>query len=104
MKKLLLAVSATSLMSFGFAAHAVDTAAGQEKFTTVCLACHGANAEGVVGPKLAGQSAEDLASKIHAYKNGEQRGPMTSMMAPMAAGLSEDDIANVTAYIAQTFK
>lgn len=104
MKKLLLTISAASLMSIGFSAQAADMAAGQEKFETVCLACHGANAEGVVGPKLAGQPQADLSTKIHAYKNGEQLGPMTSMMAPMAAGLSEADIENVTAYIAGTFK
>jgi len=86
-------------MSFGLAAHAGDVAAGKATFTSVCEACHGEQGQGVVGTKLAGQSAADLSTKLHAYKNGEQRGPMTSMMAPMAAGLSEADIANVTAYI-----
>ena len=104
MKKLLLTISAASLMSIGFAAQAADMAAGQEKYESVCLACHGANAEGVVGPKLAGQSQSDLSKKVHAYKNGEQMGPMTSMMAPNAQALSEADIENVTSYIAATFK
>ncbi|PIZ71872.1 MAG: cytochrome C, partial [Piscirickettsiaceae bacterium CG_4_9_14_3_um_filter_43_564] len=72
MKKLLLAVTATSLMSFGLAAHAGDVAAGKATFTSVCVACHGEQGQGVVGPKLAGQSAADLSTKLHAYKNGEQ--------------------------------
>lgn len=99
MKKLLLAVTATSLMSFGLAAQAGDVAAGKDLFSSTCVSCHGEQGQGVVGPKLAGQSASDLQAKLHAYQNGEQMGPMTSMMAPMAAGLSEADVQNVTAYI-----
>lgn len=100
MKKLLIAMTATSLMTIGAAAQATDTAAGQAKFSSVCAGCHGASGEGMVGPKLAGQSTADISSKLHAYKAGEQRGPMTSLMAPQAAELSDEDIANVAAYIA----
>ena len=100
MKKLLIAMSATALISFGAAANAAgDAAAGQATFAT-CVGCHGANAEGGVGPKLAGQSAKEIAEKLHEYKAGKQRGPMTSMMAPMAAGLSDTDIENIAAYVA----
>ena len=98
MKKLLLAVTATSLISFGASAYAGgDATAGQSAYST-CVGCHGAAGEGGVGPKLAGQSAADIADKLKKYKAGEQVGPMTSMMAPMAAGLSDADIANIAAY------
>ena len=100
MKKLLIAMSATALISFGAAANAADAAAGKATFSSTCVGCHGANGEGGVGPKLAGQSAADIAKKLHAYKAGKQRGPMTSMMAPMAAGLSDADIENIAAYVA----
>jgi cytochrome c553 len=99
MKKLLIALSATTLISFGAAANAGDAGAGQAAFAT-CVGCHGAAGEGGVGPKLAGQSAEAIKEKLHKYKNGEQVGPMTSMMAPMAAGLSDADIDNIAAYVA----
>ncbi len=98
MKKLLIAMSATALISFGAAANAGDASAGQAAFAT-CVGCHGANAEGGVGPKLAGQSADAIKEKLHKYKAGEQMGPMTSMMAPMAAGLSDADIENIAAYV-----
>ncbi|WP_321326745.1 c-type cytochrome [Thiomicrorhabdus sp.] len=99
MKNTLIALAAAGLVSFGAAAQAAgDATAGQATFAT-CVGCHGAAAEGGVGPKLAGLPATEIISKLHAYKAGEQVGPMTSMMAPMAAGLSEADMENVAAYV-----
>ncbi len=40
-----------------------------------------------------------LGQPLKKYKAGEQVGPMTSMMAPMAAGLSDADIENIAAYV-----
>ncbi|BBP44068.1 c-type cytochrome [Thiosulfativibrio zosterae] len=99
MKKLFVALATTGLLTFGAAAQAGDVAAGQASYAT-CVGCHGAAGEGGVGPKLAGQAAADISHKLHQYKAGEQVGPMTSMMAPMAAGLSDADIANIAAYTA----
>ncbi|MEA3406050.1 MAG: c-type cytochrome [Pseudomonadota bacterium] len=65
-----------------------------------CVGCHGASGEGGVGPKLAGQTETEIADKLNQYKAGEQVGPMTAMMAPMAQGLSADDITAVSEYIA----
>ena len=97
MKNTIIALAAAGLVTFGAAAHAGDAEAGKAAYST-CVGCHGANGEGGVGPKLAGQAAADIAQKLNAYKEGKQVGPMTSMMAPMAAGLSEADIANIAAY------
>ncbi len=101
MKKMIIALATAGLVSFGASAFAggnVD--AGKATFGSTCVGCHGANGEGGVGPKLAGQSAKEIAEKLHEYKAGKQRGPMTSMMAPMAQGLSDQDIENIAAYIA----
>ena len=99
MKNTIIALAAAGFITFGASAQAGDAAAGKTTFAT-CVGCHGANAEGGVGPKLAGQSAVDIVSKLNDYKAGKQVGPMTSMMAPMAAGLSDADIANIAAYTA----
>ncbi|MFZ5466141.1 MAG: c-type cytochrome [Pseudomonadota bacterium] len=81
-------------------AAAGDAAAGAAKYAT-CAACHGANGEGSGAfPKLAGLSASDAEGKLKKYRAGEQVGPMTSMMAPNAASLSDADIANLAAHIA----
>ncbi len=97
MKNTIIALAAAGIVSFGAAAQAADASAGQSAYAT-CIGCHGAAGEGGVGPKLAGNDAADVIAKLNAYKNGEQVGPMTSMMAPMAAGLSDADIENIAAY------
>jgi len=75
-----------------------DTPNGASIYST-CMGCHGAGGEGGVGPKLAGQLKADLIAKLHRYKAGEQVGPMTGMMAPMAQPLSDADIDAVADYI-----
>lgn len=63
-----------------------------------CASCHGMQGEGAIGPKLAGQSFEDMVDKLHRYKAGEQIGPLTGMMAPMAAPLTDAQITAVAKY------
>lgn len=100
MKKTLVAIAAVAAMG-STSAFAGDVAAGKTLFANSCASCHGVNAEGQgMFPKLAGQAAADVTSKLNTYKSGGQVGPMTSMMAPMAMGLSDADIANVAAYLA----
>jgi cytochrome c553 len=79
---------------------AVTPAKSGSNLYATCIGCHGAAGEGGVGPKLAGQSKADIADKLTRYKAGEQIGSMTAMMAPMAAGLSDEEIDAVSEYIA----
>jgi len=64
-----------------------------------CVACHGASGEGGIGPAVAGQSVDDIASKLLKYKAGEQVGSQSALMWGQAAMLSEADIDNIAAYI-----
>jgi cytochrome c5 len=76
-----------------------DPAAGQAKFG-ICIACHGAKGEGMgIFPKLAGHTAEEIVDLLTRYRAGETVGPNTPLMAPQAATLSDEDIANLAAYI-----
>ena len=99
MKNTMIALAAAGFVTFGTAAQAGDATAGQAAYAT-CIGCHGAAGEGGVGPKLAGVAPSETVAKLKAYKAGEQVGPMTSMMAPMAAGLSDADMENIAAYVA----
>ncbi|NPA71705.1 MAG: cytochrome c [Gammaproteobacteria bacterium] len=72
--------------------------AGEKAYAT-CVGCHGASAEGGVGPRLNNQASADIVAKLEKYKAGEQMGPMTGMMAPMAAGLSTDDMKAISEYV-----
>ena len=94
MKKLTLAVAATVMMASPV--FAGDVAAGKAK-SGVCAACHGANGISAVPmyPNLAGQKAAYLAKQLKDFKSGARKDPV---MAPMAMGLSDEDIANVSAF------
>jgi len=76
-----------------------DAVAGKAKAAT-CNACHGANGVGIAPnfPNLSGQKADYLVAQLKAFKSGERKGASSAMMAPMAAGLSEQDMMDLAAY------
>ena len=69
----------------------------------VCVACHGQDGHGTapIYPNLAGQNVTYLESSMKAYRAGEREGGMSSVMTPMAAGLSDEDIADIAEYYNQ---
>lgn len=101
MKKTIIAL--VSVASFTFASVAMsedgDADAGKLKFKSTCVPCHGTKAEGLVGPKLAGQPTTEIIRKLTEYRADKKRGPMTYMMAPMAKGLTEEEMKNVAAFV-----
>ncbi|WP_076417440.1 MULTISPECIES: cytochrome c [Colwelliaceae] len=96
MKKLTIAVALTALMASPV--FAGDIAAGKSK-TAMCAACHGAMGVSAVPmyPNLAGQKEAYIVKQLKDFKAGNRKDPV---MAPMAMGLSDADIANVAAYYA----
>lgn len=70
--------------------------AGKEK-AAACGSCHGENGNSTVPtfPKLAGQHASYLEKQLHAFKDGSRN---NAMMAGMAAGLDDKDIADIAEY------
>ena len=98
MKKMI--VLATAALTLTAAtAFAGDAAAGKAK-AAVCAACHGADGKATAPlyPNLAGQNEIYLVNALKAYKAGQRTGGTAAMMAPMAAPLSDADIANLAAY------
>ncbi|HXC32242.1 MAG TPA: c-type cytochrome [Verrucomicrobiae bacterium] len=69
--------------------------------TVACAACHG---EGLKGngnfPPLAGRSPSYLARQLYEIKAFTRNGPGTQLMRPVVEKLTEDDIMNITAYLA----
>ena len=69
-----------------------------------CIGCHGISGYKATFPEvyrvpmIAGQSAKYLESALHAYKKGDRKHPT---MRGIAAVLSDQDIADVSAYYAQ---
>ena len=86
----------------GGAAVADDTVAaalpGEAKYAG-CAACHGPNGGGGIGPALAGQDAEYIASRLMAYRANETVGPQSALMWGQAAALSDGDIQDLAEYV-----
>lgn len=73
-----------------------DAAAGKAQ-AAACASCHGAdgNSANPEWPKLAGQHDKYLAKQLANFKAGDRK---NALMAPMAMGLSEQDMADIAAY------
>ena len=79
-------------------AAAADIEAGKKKVQEVCAACHGIDGGQPTTPeypKLSGQYPDYLAKALRDYKSGARK---NAIMAGMAAGLTDKDIENVSAY------
>ena len=75
-----------------------DLVKGQASFDT-CASCHGAdgNSGTPVNPKLAQQHPEYLVKQLQEYKSGKRA---NAIMMGFAAGLSEDDMKNISFWLA----
>jgi len=97
MKKIILSVLfGLTLGSVQNAVAQGDADAGKAK-SAVCASCHGSTGVSAIEmyPNLAGQNEAYIVSQLQAFKNGSRMAPM---MAPMAAGLSEQDMKDLAAY------
>ena len=99
----LLVGALAGLMVASAAAQAAETgnAAAGEKKTSMCKGCHGiagyktAFPEVYSVPKIGGQHAAYIAKALHEYQSGNRSHPS---MRAIAAGLSDQDIADLAAY------
>lgn len=75
-----------------------DAAAGANK-VAICATCHGNGGNSMISqnPSLAGQNANYIIKQLQDYQSGNRQ---NAIMAPMAANLSEQDIADIAAYYA----
>ena len=100
MKNIILAATLLTLTS---------TVVAEDRFASIrstmntCAACHGPQGQGGIGPKLQGQSADDIISKLLAYKAGETVGPQSMLMWGTAKGLTEGQIGTIGVYISQGY-
>ena len=85
--------------AFSLPAMAAGDAAAGEKKAAVCAACHGqdGNSPGGDFPSLAGQGEKYLIKQLQDYKTGARK---NAIMQGQAAGLSEQDMADLAAYYA----
>ena len=109
-KQILATVASALALALGAgvsSVHAQDNPAGDaangQKKAAMCIGCHGIPGYRASFPEIhqvpmiSGQGAKYIASALTAYKKGERKHPT---MRGIAASLSEQDIADVSAYYA----
>jgi cytochrome c553 len=87
---------------FGLAQPVGNPEDGEQK-AVVCAACHGPDGNSVnpIWPKIAGQGERYFIEQLKAFKlgsEGPRRSPNAALMYPMAANLSEQDMADLAAH------
>ena len=75
-----------------------ELAQGEAVFSKTCVACHGSDGNSSIStnPTLAQQHPAYIAKQLHEFKSGKRA---NAVMSGMAAGLSEEDIRNVAAWL-----
>jgi cytochrome c553 len=94
------AIGASLALSFaaqGRAAAQGDIKAGRAKVESVCAVCHGVDGLAKIpeAPNLAGQSEAYLIAQLQAFRSGERK---NEMMSVVIQDLSDADIENLAAY------
>lgn len=75
-----------------------------KKKSAICGGCHGADGNSGINPvwpKLAGQHPAYLEKQLNDFKAGDRK---NDLMSPMAAPLSEQDVADLAAYFSSQTK
>lgn len=95
--RLLVYATFAALMAAG-TANAADPAAGQSKYESTCMACHGAKGIAIapIYPNLAGQKDQYLVQQLKNFRSGARTNPI---MQPMAKNLTDTDIVDIAAFL-----
>ncbi len=103
MKKMVAMIAVAAWAGWAVPSMATEVTAGDASVgkgkAAMCAACHGADGNSLSDafPKLAGQHADYLIKQITEFKEGIR---VNAMMAPMVAGLSEQDVLDISAFYA----
>jgi cytochrome c553 len=85
-------------------AMAADIAAGESRYEVNCVNCHGAAGQGMASfPAIRGRDAAYIADRLETYRAREMVGPNSAIMMSLSADLSDEDIANLAAFIEHRF-
>ncbi|MGE5622668.1 MAG: c-type cytochrome [Bacillota bacterium] len=104
MKKTFALLALAGIANLAAAADVVGNADAAKNKVAMCIGCHGIPGykasfpEVYQVPMIGGQSAKYIESALNQYKKGERKNPS---MRGIAAGLSDQDIADLAAYYAQ---
>ncbi len=81
-----------------------DATAGEARYAENCVNCHGKEGKGMASfPAIRGQEAAYVAHRLVQYRAREKVGPNSALMFSLAEELTDEQIANLAAYIAESF-
>ncbi|MAW33004.1 MAG: cytochrome C [Proteobacteria bacterium] len=87
-------------LTFSGYSFAGDKVAGEARYKKSCIACHGPAGKGAASyPKISGREVSYVKSKLETYRKGIKVGPNSSLMIMMAKPLTDEEIANLAAYL-----
>lgn len=75
---------------------------GGDGRTVACIACHGADLHGMGGtiPPIAGRSPTATARQLYDFKTGARHGKNSATMKPVVEKLTDEEIVDISAYLA----
>ena len=77
-----------------------DKQAGETRYKKTCINCHGPAGKGVASyPKISGNDVSYTRTKLETYRDGIKIGPNSALMFMFAKPLSDEEIANLAAYL-----
>jgi cytochrome c553 len=69
--------------------------------TVACATCHGPDLKGLAEvPGIAGRSPSYLARQLYDMQQGTRKAPLSLLMQPVVANLTNDDLVAIAAYVA----
>ena len=84
-------------VQIGFAGEPV---AGEARYKQTCINCHGPAGKGAASyPKISGKEISYITAMLETYRDEIEVGPNSSLMIMMAMPLTDDEIANLAAYL-----
>jgi cytochrome c553 len=90
-------------LTAGFVGIAIagDASVGERMFKEKnCHVCHGPGGKGMASyPKLSGKEVGYLVDRLNTYRSGTKVGPNSDLMIMNAKPLTDDEIANLAAYL-----
>ena len=103
--KLQLTLAIGAAVALGMAeARAGDAAAGKARYLVNCVNCHGKAGKGMASfPSIVGRNADYVAGRLTKYRAREKVGPNSAIMMSLASELSDEEIANLAAYVSTAF-
>ena len=93
----LLLLTVAGLPGYAFSA---DKEAGEARYKQSCINCHGPAGKGLASyPKISGNEISYTTSRLETYRDGKKIGPNSALMIMMAKPLTDEEIANLAAYL-----